>query len=120
MDALATANPGTVIATDTTDEGRFSRAFFCLSACIQASLFCRLVVMLDACHLKSTHGGTLFSASAQDGNGNMVPLASGFGPVENEENWRFFLGHLKRSLPILRDNDGHPVFISDREKVSLH
>ena len=39
----------------------------------------RLVIAVDGTHLKRRFGGTMFVATAQDGNEQVYPIAFGYG-----------------------------------------
>ena len=55
----------------------------------------------------------LLFASSIDGNGQIVPIAMAHVPIENGENWRWFLALLSRSLSLAQRE---VVVMSDREK----
>jgi hypothetical protein len=55
-------------------------------------------------------------ATALDGEKNMVPLAFAICPIENTENWSWFLIQLRELFPALSENPSNVAIISDREK----
>ncbi|KAK2653117.1 hypothetical protein Ddye_012973 [Dipteronia dyeriana] len=55
-------------------------------------------------------GGTMFVATAQDGNEQVYPIAFGYGDSENNLSWEWFLDCLKGALGHIEEL----VFISDR------
>ena len=57
---------------------------------------CRPIISIDSSHLSGPYGGTLFSASAYDGNDSMFPLAFGVVGSENYEDWSWFLQNMKK------------------------
>ncbi|KAL3679589.1 hypothetical protein R1sor_022545 [Riccia sorocarpa] len=73
------------------------------------------MVALDACFTKNKKYPTqLFFAMVHDGNSQIVPLAYALAPVENFENWMWFLHNLRISIQGLSSEE---VFIvSDRQK----
>ena len=76
---------------------------------------CRPFIGLDGCHIKHRFGGQILSATANDANDNIFPVAMAVVEQETREFWIWF-------LKIFADNIGKPeglqlVFISDRQKV---
>ncbi|KAK3198580.1 hypothetical protein Dsin_021995 [Dipteronia sinensis] len=70
----------------------------------------RPVICIDATHLKGKFGGVMFIAACQDANNQVFPLAYGWGDVECEDSWTWFLKELKKAI-------GCPmncIIISDR------
>ncbi|KAK2645622.1 hypothetical protein Ddye_020817 [Dipteronia dyeriana] len=49
------------------------------------------VIAVDGTHLKGRFGGTMFVATAQDGNEQVYPIAFGYGDSENNLSWKWFL-----------------------------
>jgi zinc finger SWIM domain-containing protein 3 len=56
----------------------------------------------------------LMLACALDGNQQILLLAWALVPTENQDNWEFFLNHLKEAYPPCSTNGF--VIISDRDK----
>ena len=56
-----------------TKDGKFFRAFFCPGACADAFGESLRVAGIDACHLKTKHGGVLLVLTVLDGNLNIFP-----------------------------------------------
>ena len=52
---------------------------------------CRLVIAIDGTHLKRKYKGVLFVIITMDGNEQIYPLAFGFGDLENDRGWTWFL-----------------------------
>ena len=48
---------------------------------------CRPFIRLDGCHLKGRFGGQLLSATANDGNDNIFPVAMVVVEQENKDSW---------------------------------
>ncbi|XP_017978259.1 PREDICTED: uncharacterized protein LOC108662416 [Theobroma cacao] len=57
---------------------------------IPALVVIRLIVAIDATHLKGRFKGILFVAVCKDANEQIYPLAFGIGHVEDEESWLWF------------------------------
>ncbi|KAK2648481.1 hypothetical protein Ddye_015970 [Dipteronia dyeriana] len=55
----------------------------------------RPVIAVDGTHLKGRFGGTMFVATAQDKNEHVYPIVFGFGDLENNLSWEWFLECLK-------------------------
>ncbi|KAK3189519.1 hypothetical protein Dsin_029080 [Dipteronia sinensis] len=70
----------------------------------------RPVIAVDSTHLKGRFGGTMFVATAQDGNEQVYPIAFGCCDSKNNLSWERFLHFLKGALGHIDDL----VFISDR------
>lgn len=93
----------------------FHRAFLCLSANCKCLKFCQPLLCLDTCHTKNRkYPVQLFIASVLDDNMEIVILCFGLAPVENTENWPWFLRNLDKSVDGM-ENLVLP-FISDRQK----
>lgn len=57
------------------------------------------MLALDACHTKNQkYPMQLFIALVLDGNMKIVILCFGLAPMENTENWIWFLRNLDRSI----------------------
>jgi hypothetical protein len=63
--------------------------YICLDACIRSfKSGCRLILCLDACHLKGEYGGQLFCAISLDGNDDMFLIAYVVAEAETRELWQ--------------------------------
>lgn len=79
--------------------------------------WCRWIIGLDGCFLKTHLGGQLSCAIAKDGYNQMFPIAWAVVEVENQACWSWFLRILLEELGI---TDGLGVsFISDQQKVCM-
>ena len=111
---LQSTNPGTICEVVSTREGtkkcKFKYLFFAIGACIHASHFMRRVVIIDATTIKAKFKGCLLTASFQDGNFQIMPLAFGVVDAENELAWTWFFRKLVAIIP----DDADLVFVSDR------
>ena len=114
LDSLARSNEGTTTSVSTL-EGVFQRAFLCPGICSRAFQHTTKVAGLDACHIKTLHGGVILLMTILDGNGSIFPVAVGVAESENADTWLWFLGLVKTALQIVDDGEG-VVFLSDREK----
>jgi hypothetical protein len=99
-------------------ENTFMRAFICPGATRDILSCLQPLVCLDACHSKNRKYPTqIFLATALDGNNQIVILCYAVAPVENTENWTWFLKQLQHAIKGI----GCPEipFISDRQKGLL-
>ncbi|KAK0579202.1 hypothetical protein LWI29_022723 [Acer saccharum] len=69
----------------------------------------RHVIAVDGTHLKGRFGGTMFVATAQDGNKQVYPIAFGYDDSKNNLSWEWFLECLRGALGHIDDL----VFIFD-------
>ncbi|XP_055960222.1 uncharacterized protein LOC130014995 [Mercurialis annua] len=95
---LLQTNPGSVVDLHTTDENNFEYMFMALDASIKGWKYCRPIVVVDGTFLKSNYGGTLITASTQDGNGKIFPLAFAIVDSENDDSWEYFFVKLKEAF----------------------
>jgi hypothetical protein len=108
---LEQQNPGTITDLQCDDHGKFLYFFMSLGTSIRGFRRCmRPVIAVDGTHLKGRFGGTMFVATAQDGNEQVYPIAFGYGDSENNDSWEWFLECLRGALGHIDDL----VFISDR------
>ncbi|XP_031130170.1 uncharacterized protein LOC116031942 [Ipomoea triloba] len=117
-------NPNTtwkVKESDLKYEGRsrFLRMYFCWEACKEGYKFCRKIIGVDGCYLKSKFGGQLLTAVGIDGNDNIFPLAYAIVELETKESWSWFLELLRVDLKISREDEHQLIFISDKQKGLL-
>ncbi|KAK2662153.1 hypothetical protein Ddye_000727 [Dipteronia dyeriana] len=70
----------------------------------------RLVVAIDATHLKTDYGGVMFVATCKDGTYIVYPLAFGFRDGKTDEAWTWFLLHIREVI----GTPEHLVVISNR------
>ncbi|XP_050207838.2 uncharacterized protein LOC126657220 [Mercurialis annua] len=95
---LLQTNPGSVVDLHTTDENKFEYMFMALDASIKGWRYCRPIIVVDGTFLKSNYGGTLITASTQDGNGKIFPLAFAVVDSENDDSWEYFFFKLKEAF----------------------
>lgn len=111
---LVLANPGTISHLETnfkTGFGhRFKYLFLALGASVRGFDQMRNVVIVDGTHLRGKYGGCLLTASAQDGNYQVYPVAMAVVDSENDKAWEWFFQKLLQFIP----NEKDVVFVSDR------
>lgn len=116
LEKLAHANPATITDVHTEyTEGvghRFKYMFMALAGSIEGYQFMRKVVIVDGTHLRGKYAGCLLTASAQDGNYQVFPLAIAVVDGENDKSWEWFLRKLTQFIP----NTNDVVFVSDRHQ----
>ncbi|CAM6105441.1 unnamed protein product [Calypogeia fissa] len=119
LERISQVDPNAIVDWSSIGEGNtFKRAFICPSATRSALRFCQPMVSLDACHTKKKKFPTqLFLATCLDGNGKVVILCWAVAPVENKDNWIWFLENLQISIDAI-DSKCIPL-ISDRQKGLL-
>lgn len=94
LNKLVTVNPGTIanLCAEPTDDGghRFKYMFVALGASVKGYQYMRKVIVVDGTHLKGKYAGCLLTASAQDGNYQIFPLAIAVVDSENDASWEWF------------------------------
>ncbi|KAH6804330.1 hypothetical protein C2S51_032577 [Perilla frutescens var. frutescens] len=81
LHTLQLMNPGTVVDMEITSD----------------------VLVINGTHLKGKNKGVLFVAVTKDGNEQILPVAVGLGPIENDESWIWFLAHVHMALGDIDD-----------------
>jgi MULE transposase domain/Ulp1 protease family, C-terminal catalytic domain/SWIM zinc finger len=117
-------NKGSKAMTECDGENHIRKVFICPAIMSESLRFVRPVLSLDAAHLKSCWKGSLYIASVKTGCDNIYQVAIAIlDEYENISGWKWFLEHLRSSLPMLTlDHPKHRVqkklftFISDRQK----
>ena len=114
LQQLAVANPGTLVALETSNGPGsvqcFKYLFLSFGASQKGFDFMRKVVIIDGTHLKGKFAGCLLTASAQDGNYQIFPIAFGIVDSENDQSWTWFFNKLLVVVP----DSAKLVFVSDR------
>ncbi|KAG7584249.1 Zinc finger SWIM-type [Arabidopsis suecica] len=110
---LSRENVGTVTdlhtEVDIDGDNRFKYCFVALGASVRGWKFMRNIVIIDGAHLRGKYAGCLLTASAQDGNFQIFPIAFGIVDGENDKAWEWFFTCLKKIIP-----DGENLtFVSD-------
>ncbi|KAM6543462.1 hypothetical protein CsatB_007909 [Cannabis sativa] len=109
---LKVSNPGTITHLETDTKNRFKYLFLAFANSIRGWKHCRPVIVTDGTFLKTSFGGTLFSASTMDANNNIFILAFGIGDSENDDSWDWFFNKIRETFG---DREGLTI-ISDRHK----
>lgn len=98
MYLLQQGNPGTIYKLDhTLDTGghkKFKYLFFSLGASISGIKHMRKVILVDGTTIKAKFKGVLLTASMQDSNFLVYPIAFGVVDSENELAWTWFFRQL--------------------------
>ncbi|XP_072066702.1 uncharacterized protein [Arachis hypogaea] len=118
---LLKSNPGSTVTIgvipqpNPDDDLIFEKIYVCFEGCKKGFLAgCRPLIGLDGAFLKTRHGGQILSAIGQDANNHIYVIAYAIVPVENTENWRWFLELLHQDLGDYKKN--MLCFISDMQK----
>ncbi|XP_056847461.1 uncharacterized protein LOC108831235 [Raphanus sativus] len=117
---LVEANPGTLAEIETEYNSnignRFKYMFLAMGASIMGFEYMRKVIVVDGTHLRGKYAGCLLTASAQDGNYQVFPLAIAIVDGENDSSWEWFFKKLLAFIP----NTNDIVFVSDRHSSIYH
>jgi hypothetical protein len=125
LQRFAELNPNSVIKVENTRNNNIKRLFICPGIMKRSLKFVRPVMSLDAAHLKSKWGGTLYIASVKTGNDKIFPVAIAImKEKENYNGWEWFLECLNKAVgqvlcanhPDEHIHYKHFSFISDRQK----
>uniref|UniRef100_A0A9I9EIB4 Uncharacterized protein n=1 Tax=Cucumis melo TaxID=3656 RepID=A0A9I9EIB4_CUCME len=84
FDKLVESNPGTCTALEMDDSCHFKFCFMTFGASIEGWKYCRPIIYVDRTFLKCKFGGILLTASSQDGNNQIFPLAFAIVDYEND------------------------------------
>ncbi|CAA7046209.1 unnamed protein product [Microthlaspi erraticum] len=106
-------NPGTLTRLEVDENQRFKYLFLAFGASINGFPYMRKVIVVDGTFLKEKYKGTLLTASAQDGNFQIFPIAFAVVDTENNKSWEWFFRQLSNVIP---DDEGLAI-ISDRHKA---
>ena len=90
-------NTGTKTDLIVDECNRFKYLFFAIGASIKGWMYCTPVIVVDGTFLKSTYGGTLLTASAQNANRKIHPIAFAIVDSENDASWEWFMIKLKET-----------------------
>ncbi|KAK5824082.1 hypothetical protein PVK06_018845 [Gossypium arboreum] len=90
----------------------FRRLFWTFDPCVRAFSHCKPVVQVDGTWLYGKYTQILLIAVAQDGNGNVLPIAFAIVESENSKSWAYFIRNLRKHV-VRQDNI---CIISDRSK----
>ncbi|KAH9125528.1 hypothetical protein LEN26_000960 [Aphanomyces euteiches] len=108
-------NPGSYSVFETWSDGTFRRCFFIPGCFHNCASKVKPLMSLDGTHLKGIYNksGVFLAGSMKDGSGSNLLVALAIEPAENEENWVWFMKHIRASCLQLPPDF---FFISDRCK----
>lgn len=114
MDRIKEGDPDSVLDWSNHEDSRiFNRAFICPNATRSALRFNQPLVCVDACHTKNRKYPTqLFVATVLDGFMHGVIMCYALAPVENTDNWTWFLHLMLKAIDGI--NDVVIPLVSDR------
>nr|GFA30977.1 transposase, MuDR, MULE transposase domain protein [Tanacetum cinerariifolium] len=108
---LEKKNKGTVTRIEIDDNGVFEMLFIAIGASIRTFLnYLRLVLMIDAAHLKGLYKGANLVVVVMDGNNQIVPIAFGICKGETGPCWSWCMSVLKECI----GDNPNLLFISDK------
>ncbi|KAK3189652.1 hypothetical protein Dsin_029213 [Dipteronia sinensis] len=108
---LKEVNPETITAIKTNVANQFEYMFIAHAASLHGfQTVIQPIIAIDGTHLKGKFSGIMFVAICLDANNQVFPLAYGFGDVEDEMSWSWFLNELKNTIGSPEDC----MIISDR------
>ena len=96
------------------ENGCFKRCWVLPKATERAFRHCRSVLQCDGTACKTSDGLVILSLVTQDGNNQVLELAWALVPIENKDNWIYFLRAM--ALYIRFRSGRQAVIISDRNK----
>lgn len=119
LHVLQLANPATIyhLETELDDIGeeRFKYVFLSIGSSVKGLPYVRRVVVVDGTHLFGKYRGCLLTASCQDANFQIFPVAFAIVDSENDDSWGWFMQKLSE---IVIDG-GDLTFVSDRQQSIL-
>ncbi|GJT61828.1 multidrug resistance-associated protein 5 [Tanacetum coccineum] len=93
----------------------FDRFYVCFVGLTDGwKAWCRKIIALDGCLLKSPNQGEILTTIGRDGNNHIYPVAWAVVNVENKDNWTWFLELLEQDLGSSRGNG--LTLMSDQHK----
>lgn len=100
LERMHKVDPGAMVDWSTQGDTRvFNGGFVSPSTMRDALNYCQLVLCLDACHTKNKiFPKQVFMAMVLDGNMGVLTLCYALAPVENIENWTWFLDFVAKSI----------------------
>ncbi|GKD05577.1 multidrug resistance-associated protein 5, partial [Tanacetum coccineum] len=107
--AILDSNHGSTVKLGVTvnPDGKtyFDRFYVCFAGLADGwKAWCRKIIAIDGCFLKSPNQGEILTAIGTDGNKHIYPVAWAVVNVENKDNWTWFLELLERDLGSSREN----------------
>ena len=119
---LKLTNPGTITHIETEPDiederkERFLYMFLAFGASIQVFKHLRRVLVVDGTHLKGKYKGVLLTASGQDANFQVYPLAFAVVDSENDDAWTWFFTKLER---IIADSNTLTILSYRHESIKV-
>ncbi|CAA7025144.1 unnamed protein product [Microthlaspi erraticum] len=111
---LKCANPGSIthLHTEVDEKGatRFKYAFMALKACVDGWKHLRKILVVDGTHMFGKYRGCLLTASGQDANFQVFPIAFAVVDSENDLSCSWFF----EKLGDIIDDSSELAIISDR------
>jgi len=125
LELIKMTNPGTMtdFVTDIEENGdeRFLYMFLAFGASIQGFRYLRRVLVVDGTHLTGKYKGVLLTASGQDANYHVFPLAFAVVDSENDDAWTWFMQKVERiiadSATLTIISDRHPSLYVAKSRV---
>ncbi|XP_020886130.1 uncharacterized protein LOC110229723 [Arabidopsis lyrata subsp. lyrata] len=120
---LLESNLHTTVEINTTTRADGSEAFHQMYICFEAlrtawKQNCRPIIGLDRTFLKNSMKGMMLTVVGRDPNNQIFPIAWAVVDCENNPNWEWFVGKLKRDLGLgLGENI---TLISDMHRGLIH
>ncbi|KAH6811026.1 hypothetical protein C2S51_024788 [Perilla frutescens var. frutescens] len=113
LHTLQLQNPGTLYEFQMNTVHELKYTILALRPCISAfHAGARPVVVIDGTHLKGKNKGIMFVVVMKDVNEQLLPIAVGIGPIENDDTWIWFLNRLHITLGEIEDL----LIVSDQHK----
>ncbi|RYR20935.1 hypothetical protein Ahy_B03g066162 isoform A [Arachis hypogaea] len=98
---------------------QYGMMYICLDGCMKGfKAGCKPLIGLDGAFLKTRFGGQILAAIGQDANNHIYVITYAIAPVENTDNWRWFLELLHDDLGSYTQNGC--CFISDMQTVTTN
>ncbi|XP_020151004.1 uncharacterized protein [Aegilops tauschii subsp. strangulata] len=97
LGAIAHRNPGMRHGVEEIDEV-FHRAFWSFGQCIETFKHCRPMLSIDGTFLTDKYKGTLMVAMAHLSNDNVMLVAFALVSSEHDDNWEWFMGHVRTKV----------------------
>ncbi|CAA7021366.1 unnamed protein product [Microthlaspi erraticum] len=110
---LKCANPGSIthLHTEVDEKGatRFKYAFMALKACVDGWKHLRKILVVDGTHMFGKYRGCLLTASGQDANFQVFPIAFAVKPINQERDTEMVSKFPPRNMsyPLTRNVDDH-------------
>ncbi|KAM6567513.1 hypothetical protein CsatA_026641 [Cannabis sativa] len=111
---LQKCNPGTKTDIVMDSENKFKYLFFAMGSSIKGWHHCTPIIFVDWTFSQCTYGEILLTASAQNANRGIFPLAFAVVDSENANSWNWFLTKVKETYG---ERDGQCVISNRHESI---